>query len=208
MLFSHIFLQTPCLACIFSFSLNILSQTKKGGLKMKREYGLWSLCGFAATSLLGTLLHFLYDLSGEKLWAAVISGVNESTWEHMKLLFFPMLLFAAVEFFFFGKRRDFWCIQLRSILLGQLLIPVIFYTYNGAFGKSPDWLNIAIFFIAAFFAFCCQSRLFRKEQTCLFPSLALWMILGIAFLFGFFTFYPPKLGLFLDPITLTYGISQ
>jgi hypothetical protein len=53
---------------------------------MKRSIGIWQLAGFAATSLGGTLLHFLYEWLGEAVWIAPLSGVNESTWEHMKLL--------------------------------------------------------------------------------------------------------------------------
>ena len=174
---------------------------------MKRDYFLWGLGGFAFTSLTGTLLHFLFDLSGGKLWAAVISGVNESTWEHMKLLFFPMLIFAVVQYFFFGERKDFWCIQLRSILLGQILIPVLFYTYNGAIGPSPDWLNISIFFLTALISYWYQTKLYRREDTpCLSPALALGILCAMALLFGLFAFFPPKIGLFLDPVTQTYGI--
>ena len=116
---------------------------------MKRSIGIFSLVGFAVTSLLGTLLHFSYDLLGEAIWIAPFSGVNESTWEHMKLLFWPMLIFAVVQSFFFKEREDFFRIKLRGILLGLLLIPILFYTYNGAIGKSPDFLNILIFFISA-----------------------------------------------------------
>ena len=116
---------------------------------MKRSIGLWQLMGFAATSLGGTLLHFLFDWLGNALWIAPFSAVNESTWEHMKLLFWPMLIFAAVQSFFFRDRKDFWCVKLYGILLGLVLIPVIFYTFNGVIGKSPDWFNIAIFFISA-----------------------------------------------------------
>ena len=86
---------------------------------MKRSIGLWQLFGFAVTALGGTILHFLYDWLGEAVWIAPISGVNESTWEHMKLLFFPMFLFAIVQSFFFRDRENFWCIKLRGILLGQ-----------------------------------------------------------------------------------------
>ena len=109
---------------------------------MKRSIGLWQFVGFAVTSFLGTALHFLYDLLGKSVFIAPFSGVNESTWEHMKLLFWPMLVFAITESFFFQDRENFWCVKLRGILLGLILIPVIFYTYNGAVGKSPDWLNM------------------------------------------------------------------
>lgn len=115
------------------------------GDDMKRSIGFWQLIGFAVTSLGGTLLHFLYEWLDEAVWIAPFSGVNESTWEHMKLLFWPMFIYAIVQSFFFRDRENFWCIKLRGILLGLVLIPVIFYTYNGVIGKSPDWFNIAIF---------------------------------------------------------------
>ena len=174
---------------------------------MKKEAFLWGLGGFTFTGIFGTFLHFLYDLSGQKLWAAVLSGVNESTWEHMKLLFFSMLIFAVLEWFFWGTRKDFWCVQLQSILLGQILIPVIFYTYNGAVGKSPDWLNISIFFICALFAYRYQTKKYLQESTaCTFPAMAFIGLCGIGILFALFTFFPPEIGLFLDPISGTYGI--
>ena len=116
---------------------------------MKRNVTIWGIMGFAVTSFVGTILHFLYEWLGEAVLVAPFSGVNESTWEHMKLLFWPMFLFAIVQSFFFRDRRDFWCVKLRGTVLGLALIPVIFYTYNGVIGRSPDWFNIAIFFISA-----------------------------------------------------------
>ena len=104
---------------------------------MKRSVGLWQLMGFAVTSFAGTLLHFLYEWLGKSPWIAPLSGVNESTWEHMKLLFWPMLFFAVVQSFFFRDCKAFWCIKLRGITLGLALIPVLFYTYNGVIGNPP-----------------------------------------------------------------------
>ena len=163
--------------------------------------------GFAVTSLGGTLLHFLYDWLGEALWVAPFSGVNESTWEHMKLLFWPTFIYAIVQSFFFRDREDFWHVKLRGILLGITLIPVIFYTYNGAVGKSPDWFNIAIFFICAAIAYLYETRLFNaKKLYCKSPKLAIAALVIIAILFVIFTFLTPEIGIFLDPLTGTYGI--
>ncbi len=174
---------------------------------MKRSIGLWQLMGFAVTAFGGTVLHFLYDWLGEAVWIAPFSGVNESTWEHMKLLFWPMLLFAVVQSFFFRDRKDFWCVKLRGILLGLTLIPALFYTYNGAIGKSPDWLNITIFFVAAAVAYFFEYRLLKKEKVrCPFPKAAIGALCIIALLFVLFTFRPPMLGIFQDPLTQNYGV--
>ena len=174
---------------------------------MKRSIGLWQLIGFGVTSLGGTLLHFLYDWLGNASWIAPFSGVNESTWEHMKLLFWPMFIYAIVQSFFFRDRRDFWCVKLRGILLGLILIPIIFYTYNGVIGKSPDWLNIAIFFVVAAAVYIYETRLFEGDGVkCGSPKWAVAVLGVLAALFVVFTFWTPEIGLFRDPLTGTYGI--
>ena len=174
---------------------------------MKRSISMWEFVGFGVAAVGGTLLHFLYDLLGGAKWIAPFSGVNESTWEHMKLLFWPMFIYAIVQSFFFRDREDFWCVKLRGILLGLALIPIIFYTYNGAIGKSPDWINIAIFFISAAVAYIYETRLFNSEKVkCKSSKLAFAVLCVIALLFAVFTFRTPEIGIFLDPLTGTYGI--
>ena len=177
------------------------------GGSMKKRFALWGLWGFAVTSLLGTLLHYLYDWLKESVWVAPFSGVNESTWEHMKLLFWPMLGFAVLESFFFRDREDFWCVKLRGILSGLLLIPLLFYLYNGVIGKSPDFVNITIFFISAALAFLYEVRLFAIDKpSCKSQRRTFFAICAIALLFVIFTFRTPHLAIFRDPITGAYGI--
>ena len=174
---------------------------------MKRKIGAIELLGFGVTSLGGTLLHYLYDFTGLILFAP-FSGVNESTWEHMKLLFWPTFIFAIVQSFFFKEQKDFWCVKVRGALLGLSLIPILFYTYIGIVGKSFDFINIAIFFIAGAIAYFYEWQLFKGEEVkCKNPRLAILTLCIIALLFIVFTFAPPKIGIFMDPISGTYGIS-
>jgi hypothetical protein len=176
---------------------------------MKRPTFLWHAGGFAIATLLGTLLHFLHDWSGQSLWTAPFSGVNESTWEHMKLLYWPLLLFGIVQFFFFRGLPGFWWIKLTGTLTGLLLIPVLFYTYNGAFGKSPDWLNITIFYVSAAGTFLLEWRLFQtKMATWSHSWLAFIGLLLAGSMFVLFTFSTPQLPLFCDPESGQYGIYE
>lgn len=173
----------------------------------KRDLSLWQFTGFALTALGGTLLHFLYGWTSGNILIAPFSAVNESTWEHMKLLFFPLFIFALIQSRFFKNYENFWCVKLVGILTGLMLIPVLFYTYNGVLGKSPDWVNIAIFFISAAVAFLLETRLFKKNSLrCKRPWLAFAVICLIGVLFAVFTFAAPRIPLFQDPITGTYGI--
>ena len=174
---------------------------------MEKKAIIWALVGLAVTALGGTLLHFLFDWTGGSLWAAPFSGVNESTWEHMKLLFWPLFLFALVQRLFFKDQKNYWCVKLAEIPLGLVLIPVLFYTYNGVFGKSPDWINIAIFYISAALVFLFEWWAFKKDRLqCKHPRLAFSVICLISMLFVVFTFTPPQIPLFQDPLTGTYGV--
>ena len=174
---------------------------------MKNKILLWQLIGFTFVSVLGTFLHFLYEWSGGNVIIATISGVNESTWEHMKLLFFPLALFIFIE-----KRhidsKNFFFIKLCGIIIGLILIPILFYTLNGAFGKTPDWLNISIFYISAAVVFAVEYYLFKRLKRDLgLNVLSVIAIFVTAISFVLFTFYPPEIPLFLDPITKGYGIQ-
>lgn len=174
---------------------------------MKKQIGAWELLGFSVTALVGTLLHFLYEWSGESLWIAPFSGVNESTWEHMKLFFWPSFIYAYFESIILKERADFWCIKLRGIILGLLLIPIIFYTYNGAVGASPDWINISIFFISAAISHIYEYKKFKKQAIlCKHPRFACTLLWEIAVLFVIFTFCTPRINLFKDPLSGSYGI--
>ena len=175
---------------------------------MKQSSSLWQWAGFGLTTLGGTLLHFLYDWTGGSIWVAPFAGVNESTWEHMKLLFWPLFLFALVQRPFFQEQKNYWCVKLMEILLGLLLIPVQFFTYNGAFGKSPDWVNIAIFYVAAATVFLFEWWAFKCDRLrCEYPWVAFVAICLIGALFVVFTFLPPGIPLFQDPLTGSYGIT-
>lgn len=174
---------------------------------MNKKIRLWQFVGFTTTGLLGSLLHFLYSWTGNS-FAALIASVNESTWEHMKLLFFPMFLFALTEGVAFGKEIErFWCVKARGTLLALLLVPVLFYTFGGAFGPPPAWLNVLFFFLSAGVGYLYETKKFTgKNVCCRFPRFHFWLLCFIAVLFWIFTFFPPRIPLFSDPLTGTYGI--
>ena len=177
---------------------------------MKRELRRWEIVGFIATGLFGTLLHFVYEWSGGNRVVAAFSAINESTWEHMKLLFIPFLVFTVVEFIVFSEAfRNFFAVKAASILLGLVSIPALFYTLTGMFGKLPDWVNITIFFLADALLYFVSYRLLtdgalRGGAMQLIGFLLLWALL---FTFVWFTYRPPHLPLFLAPVSGCYGLE-
>lgn len=174
---------------------------------MNRSISCRQVAGFLFVSILGTFLHFLFDLSGQSGFAALISAVNESIWEHMKLIYYPMFLFALLEYRFWGKgHKQFWCVKLAGIGLALYLIPTLYYSYTGIFGVRVDWLNIAIFYVAAGAAYWLETKLFQKDKPCrLSNRIAFFMICAISLIFTVFTFFPPEIPFFKDPATGSYG---
>jgi len=177
---------------------------------MKRSLFVWQIAGFVFTGIMGVILHFLFDWSGGSALVASFSAVNESIWEHMKLLFFPMFAFSLIESRYIGAQyKNFWCIKLFGIVFGTILIPVLYYTINGAFGATSDWVNIAIFFVTALCAYLLETWIFKQGVIyCKSPKKALLILCIIALVFVVFTFIPPRLPLFQDPITKTYGYMK
>ncbi len=164
--------------------------------------------GFLIVGAAGTLLHFVYEWTGEKSVAALFSAVNESIWEHMKLLFVPLFLLALIQSVYAEKRQPlFWCAKLCGTLVGLLVIPMVYYTYTGALGVSADWFNITIFFIADAAAFATEGVCLRRGGGRVPPLFALSVLCGIAIVFVVFTFVPPIIPLFCDPRTGLYGMA-
>lgn len=169
---------------------------------MKKSLTIWQFAGFLFTCIAGVLLHFLYDWSGQSLLAALFSAVNESVWEHMKLLFFPMLLFSLIQSQYLDKEYDnFWCAKLAGILTGLTLIPVLYYTYTGIFGVSVDWVNILIFFLTAAVSYLIETRLLKQNQGFSSPQTARLVLYLLALIFILFTFIPPQIPLFQTPVS-------
>ncbi len=175
---------------------------------MEKTLKRYGIIGFIFTGVMGILLHFLYDLTGESIIVAPFSAVNESTWEHMKLLFFPLLIFALIEYRLIGKDyENFRYVKLIGTTVGLLTIPFLFYTYKGALGVSADWFNIAIFFIAAAVTFLLETVMLKRNVSCPVPPIvATGIFILITVLFVVFTFAPPEIPLFMDPVEGSYGI--
>lgn len=171
---------------------------------MQKKLTCYTLAGILFVSIVGTLLHFTYEWSWQNFFAALISPVNESTWEHIKMLFFPMLFYSIFEA---SRLKTDWpgifCANAAGILTGVVLIPVIFYTYTGILGTNylaADILTFLISVIAAFLASYRLTLLFSKSSLhpllCFLLEGCVWLLMLCFFVF---TFYPPAIALFISP---------
>jgi hypothetical protein len=175
---------------------------------VKKSILRWELGGIAFIVVLGSLLHFAFEWSGGAIPVASIAAVNESVWEHLKLGFWPALVYAALEYSRFGKSaNNFHFAKTIGIYLIPITIVVLFYAYTAILGHDLLIADIAIFVVAIIVGQLVSYRLLTASPLSArlnrFAPIAL-AVLGI--LFVLFTFYPPQVPLFRDPISGGYGI--
>lgn len=156
--------------------------------------------GFFIVAFGGTLAHFVYNWSGQNRVLGLLFPVNESTWEHMKLIFFPMLLWGTSFLHTFSKENScFPYLLLSATLLGTGMIPVLFYSYSGILGFHIPALDIATFYISVLFSFV---WLYKKQNLCYgrIGKIVLVTLTIIAFLcFFIFSYHAPEYGIFRVP---------
>lgn len=162
-----------------------------------------TIAGILFTFFFGTILHFFYEWSNENFFVGLLTPVNESTWEHIKLLFFPMLCYGV--FAEWMLKDDYPCISFAypiGILIGTFAIPIIFYTYSGILGRNYMVLDILTFYISVVFAFSIMYYIAFHCTTEKNPSLPRLMVVILFVCFLLFTYAPPALGIFSSPIPL------
>lgn len=160
----------------------------------------YTIVGIIFVLIIGTIWHFVYGWTEKNFIIGLFFPINESVWEHMKLCFFPMLLYAP--YMERKVRREYPAVVsslLCGVLLGTFLIPVLFYTYSGILGENLPPLDIATFIVSVLSAFV---LVYRSAQSGRFSSSALLLklaVAAVALCFLLFTYHPPHIGLFTDP---------
>ena len=169
---------------------------------MKYSLKTIEIISFIIASLLGVIFHFIYSWSGENAVAGLFFPVNESTWEHLKLIFFPILIVSIGEYFIFHAKYDnFICVKLLSALLAMVLTVVCFYTYLGVSGKNSDVMDILIYFLSMAAAYRYSYRSLAGRKGTRLPSTACyWGFVVLCFVFFIFSLFPPHIGLFASPV--------
>lgn len=171
--------------------------------KIKR----WQIFSTIIVMILGTLLHFTYEWSGQNNVVALFSAVNESVWEHLKLLFFPMLLVTIIGFILNGKYLPgYVCASTIGIVASMLFTVFFYYIYTGIVGKDIAVVNILSFFVSVALGGYVTYKLMQIPFPCCTRASFIFLA-TLAIYFFIFTFCPPDLGIFKDPVSGSHGIE-
>jgi hypothetical protein len=169
----------------------------------------YEIVGMIFVIFLGSALHFTYELSGESPIVAIFSAVNESVWEHMKLAFWPSLIWLFVEYVPLRKiSNNFFSAKTLGNYLMVFIIPLIFYSYTSITGESIFAIDITSFVVAIVLGQLLSYGIlkFRKLPR-IAEAISVLALILLGSCFVAFTFYTPHLPIFKDPITGGYGIN-
>ena len=168
----------------------------------------YEILGMLLVSILGGFLHFTFEISGFNPIVGAFSAVNESVWEHLKLGFWPILLLTLIEYRLIKKQtNNFFLGKAISALTIITVIPIIFYLYTSFTGESIFLIDISSFFIAVIIGqILSYLTIIHKKLSKNLELISITLLIIMAILFIVFTFYPPNLPPFQDPISGGYGI--
>ncbi|SHJ51814.1 DUF6512 family protein [Parasporobacterium paucivorans] len=170
----------------------------------------WYYLSIPILFFFGSIFHFLYDLSGNSPIIGAISAVNESVWEHQKMVLLPVTSWWVLYFLIKGKKNQInkrnWFTGLAASLgVSILAIPFSFYFYSGAFGVSLIIVDVFILLLAVAAGQCIGIHLY-KHSTGLPLYASIILIILIILIFIIFTFNAPHLPWFRDSMTGRYGM--
>lgn len=161
---------------------------------------------FLIYSFSGTLLHYLFKISNYNIVVGMFASVNESVWEHIKILLTPIFLVSFISFLI-TKNRNLFGLFIE-LLLGIILI-VLFYEIKIILFKDKyGFINIIIFYITCLILSIIHYLLGGIKINSFINSLSIIPVVIILSMYLTFSIFPPKNKYFKDPVTGSYGINR
>ena len=173
--------------------------------KVKR----WEMIGAAFIILFGTTLHFWFEWTGYWRPMALIAAVNESTWEHFKMAFWPGFFFALIEYRFLkGETDNFFIAKFAGLLAMPVITMILFYGYTSLTGFHLLWADVIVFILSVIGGQWLSLIILTRPEITL-PNMQLIGITGLVLMvlaFSLLSYFPLKNFLFAHPGTGEYGI--
>jgi peptidoglycan/LPS O-acetylase OafA/YrhL len=172
----------------------------------------WIVKGIPVLFIIGGLWHMLYDLSGKSFTIGLIAAVNESVWEHSKMILLPVICWWSIYYIIKRKAngvdsKKWFTGAIASLLCALILIPMIYYFYTGVFGTELLAVDICILFFSIMIGQMLGLFIYRhaKGLPLYIPILVFGILVAV---FVIATLLPPQIPLFRDGLTGSYGIKH
>lgn len=172
-------------------------------MKLKKLAVLGTILAF----LLSFPLHFLYSKFPYFI-TSIIAPVNESIWEHMKILFGGIIIAGIIQkLIVYYKKLDANNVIFANLSAAVLSIPLFLMIYLPVYYSIGEHLTLTIILMLIAIAVSeVIAFLIMKQRNLKLETVSAFLIMAAYALFTLLAYYPPQQSLFLDPIKLSYGI--
>ena len=158
----------------------------------------YTLLGILVLFVVGSLFHFLYSLTGECFIVGLFVPINESIFEHTKMVVLPIFIWWSI-FYLFRKKDLFVNAWFTSALIAMIsaiiAIPMLFYFYSQAFGIESLAIDILILLVSLAIGQILGLHYYRHGKGIEY-HFAIFLMIVIIILFAFFTINPPAFPIF------------
>ena len=159
--------------------------------------------------ILGFIIHFAYQVFPNFIFS-IIFPVNESVWEHMKILYSSIVIYGFIDYYI-GKKynvnyNNFWFNLFFCAFISILIYLGIFLPIYYKIGESM-FLSISILLVTYIIVYIISYYILKSND---FNFKYLWIILILLgyVVFGYLTYNPIKNQLFFDTHDEIYGIKK
>lgn len=160
--------------------------------------------------ILNFLFHFAYDVFPNTLFS-IFFPVNESIFEHQKMIFSSFMFYAVIDYFILKKnnisRRNF---LLSAIISAFSTIGVFLTIWLPTYYKIGEnmILTIAILLISIIISQVVSYYILKSQKEVRYASYITIIVIVLTYIaLAYLTYYPPKTKFFFDPIEEKYGIN-
>lgn len=165
---------------------------------MNKKVLKFEILGFLFASSLGTLMHFAFEWSKSNAIVGLFCPINESVFEHLKLLFFPYLIWTFIEVAKLSQDKfNIYTAKLIGTTSAMLATLSVFYICLGMFGRHFEAISILSYYIGMLIGFLISYKIitFSKGKG-LINGISFGMLIIIAIIFIFFTLFPANIPFF------------
>lgn len=153
--------------------------------------------------LICCVFHFIYNLIPNFL-TSLFFPVNESIWEHLKLIFTANIVYTLLSNFYYKNKNIFLISYLRGMLVIIILL-TLYLPFRAIFGEIMI-ATLIILFISILLSEIIIEKTIKKYYRTL-NILSIFLIIINFILFAYFTYNPIKTSLFYDTKSDKYGID-
>ena len=166
--------------------------------------------GVVVIFALTVLYHFLYEWFPNPVFS-VLFPVNESIWEHMKLLYSGILTWQIIEYFILKRKNIKFTNYFSSLFLTMItsiIVYLILYLPLYSLFKENMFISIGLLIIVIILMEIFNYYLIsRKEENKFLDKVSIILIILGYVVFLSLTYDPPRNYIFYDTTENKYGID-